>query len=291
MKNLVLFLLFSGLLFSCRYYKRNKQADKSKLPGNDYRLFQGTPAWELAKAVQDKNIGKINRAAAKEPGLVNFREPVFGNTLLILSIENQQYKSFKALLDNHADVNIHNYYDGTSAIIEACSFDLNRIKFVKTLLKYGADVNDVETGPRQKYNSTRETPLIKASMAGRLNVVKLLTDSGANINYQNEYGQTALSEALIQWNYDVVIYLLNKGADYRLPLFYRPEVDKKVFIPEFLRERMYTIGSQEHKQKMEIVSFLRSKGIEYKDEPIPVYIVKKIMTEHPDDWKEYLENY
>jgi uncharacterized lipoprotein NlpE involved in copper resistance len=45
------------LFISCN--NRENIVDKENLLGNDYRLFQNTPAWELAKAVQDEDILKI----------------------------------------------------------------------------------------------------------------------------------------------------------------------------------------------------------------------------------------
>lgn len=45
--------LFSCLLLACTNFNRDKSVDKAELTGRDYRLFQNTPAWDLAKAVQD----------------------------------------------------------------------------------------------------------------------------------------------------------------------------------------------------------------------------------------------
>ena len=54
MKAIILQIVFFCLLFSC--INREKPVDKANLTGKDYRLFQNTPAWELAKAVQDEDI-------------------------------------------------------------------------------------------------------------------------------------------------------------------------------------------------------------------------------------------
>jgi hypothetical protein len=88
MRILILGLLISCLLLSC--VNRNKPVDKSKLTGGDYRLFQNTPAWDLAKAVQDENEKKINEILAKDPKLINYQEPKYGNTLLELAIMNRR---------------------------------------------------------------------------------------------------------------------------------------------------------------------------------------------------------
>jgi len=56
------FLLASIIFFviSCGKMTRNWEVDKSKLLAYDYRLFQKTPAWELAKALWDDDVKKIN---------------------------------------------------------------------------------------------------------------------------------------------------------------------------------------------------------------------------------------
>ena len=45
----------------------------------------------------------------------------------------------------------------------------------------------------------------------------------ADVNYQNEFEQSALSESVMVGNYDIAYYLLLKGADYHRPIFYRPD--------------------------------------------------------------------
>ena len=48
------------LLSAC--IDRERPVDKEKLLGYDFRLFQGTIAWDLAKAVQDQDISRIKYA-------------------------------------------------------------------------------------------------------------------------------------------------------------------------------------------------------------------------------------
>ena len=50
-------LLLVLLLSAC--INREIPVDKDKLLGDDYRLFQGMIAWDLAKAVQDQDISEI----------------------------------------------------------------------------------------------------------------------------------------------------------------------------------------------------------------------------------------
>ena len=171
----IMHLLLIFILFSCSNINRDKLVDKKELIGNDYRLFQNTPAWELAKAVQDEDVDLINKIIAENNNLINFQDSVFGNTLLILTISNQQFKSFLTLLTNKADVNIHNYYEGTSALIEACTFKRYDIKYAELLLKYGANANDVQTDKNEP--DKVKSALIKAAISGNFPLVELLINN------------------------------------------------------------------------------------------------------------------
>ena len=54
------FLLITVIFFSsCN--SREQTVDKNKLLGNDYRLFQDTPVWGLAKAVSDQDTLEIKK--------------------------------------------------------------------------------------------------------------------------------------------------------------------------------------------------------------------------------------
>ena len=267
----IILIAIACLLFSCSDLSREKIVDKSELTGRDYRLFQNTPAWELAKAVEDENTKKIDKIVSENPEIINYQESKYGNTLLMLTIMNQQLKPFKALLKRGADVNIHNTFDGTSSLIKACSSKFYNITFVKMLIEYGADVNDVEIGERRKENGTRLTPLIAASRTGRLDLVRFLVSKGADVNYQNEFGQSALSKSVMVDEYKVAYYLLQNGADYNRPIYYRfdnsvpikkrdpKDKGEPMYLWDVLKEDLSEFGTSEYKYKMLIIDFLKSK--------------------------------
>lgn len=288
-KRLLVFPILMFLQLSCT--NSDKSLDKSELTGDDYRLFQGTKAWDLAKALKDEDIEKITAISQKEPGLINYQEPKYGNTLLKMTVMNQQMASFKALIANKADLGIHNTFSGTSALIEACSSKHYDIKYAELLIKGGANVNDVETGKRKEGNSTRLTPLIAAAKTGNIELIKLLINNHADINYVNEYKQTALSVAMLTAKYNVALYLLQQGADYKRPVFNREEENKEMYLVDVLREAFVDLNTDEHKSKMQVVSFLASKGVSYKNAPIPDFIKKKAQETYPDNWEDYLKKY
>ncbi|MNT02471.1 Ankyrin repeats (3 copies) [compost metagenome] len=276
--------------------------DKSELLGNDYRLFQQTPVWNLAKAVQDENLKEIKRIIVNEKVDINYSEPKYGNTLLILTVENQHYRSCKTLLELGADPNKHNNYNGSSAMIESAgieNYNEDNTRFLKLLLAYGGNVNDEEIGKRQEGNSTRRTPLLLAcsdvnQFVSPINKVKILVEAGANVNYKNEYNAFPLKEALMHDHYDVVLYLLQKGADYSLMLFDRAQFSndgKKIYTVDLLREKIFPLDSKKYQQKMEVVAFLKQKDIDYRKIPIPDFVIEKAKKMYPNSWQEYLDKY
>lgn len=208
----IIILLFGLLLImtACNKVDRDKKVDKNKLLGADYRLFQDTPAWELAKAVWDNDVEKIDEEVKKNPEILNYQESKYGNTLLHLSIFNDNYKGFKTLLKLGANPNVADSFHCSTPLIEASeSFD-NRIKYVEELIQYKTNINYIECNDGKDPQKMNRTALIAASGKGHLDIVKILIKNGANINYKNG---SALSSAVVGNHYDIVLYLLENGAD------------------------------------------------------------------------------
>lgn len=291
------------ILFSCSQGNRETIVDRKHLTARDFRVFQNTPAWELAKAVENQNEQKIEEIILKSPQLIDFRDPEFGNTLLMLTVMNQKYKAFCCLIANKADVNVHNSFDGTSPLIEAVRLRGYDKKFVEKLIASGANVNDIQTGTKQSETSLRMTPLTAAVGSGKLENVELLLKHGADVNLQNELAESALSKAMMLSNYQMVFFLLNKGADYRKPIFYRPdysvptekqdsqEFGRPVYILEMLRESFVDFDTQEYQFKMRIVEFLKMRGLNYRSMPVPEYVKRKVQEKYPSEWERILTEY
>jgi ankyrin repeat protein len=290
MKKYILLVSIILSVVGCGKLTREREVDKSKLRGYDYRLFQKTPAWELAKAVWDDDFKKINELTKKDKNLINYQEPKFGETLLFLTMWHNQKETFKLLLSLGANPNIHDTYDGTSPIIEACKYSLN-IEFVMILLRSGANPTDIEVGKRRDDNHTRYTPLMAAAKSGNIDLVELLANKGANLNYKNEFGQSALGYAVMLDKYEIILYLLKKGVDFSIPMYKTIPEDKPIYIAEALQNMLPELNSDEHKTKMLIVDFLKDRGVIYKRVPVPEYVLKQVKDRYPNNWQEYLEKY
>lgn len=289
----ILFIILLPVLIGC--YNRDAQIDKDKLTGNDFRLFQDTPAWELAKAVEDENTSKIERIIKTGNVDPDFVEKRFGSTLLALSIMNNKYLSAKVLLKEGANPNKNDNYRGSTPMISAAIND--NPEYLYLLLKNGGDPNSKENSPLSKTkDNARTTPLnaaISLSETKTLEKVKLLVEAGADINYSDSDDfktPSPLSDSFVHKKLDVAFYLLNRGADFKKPL-YKMVDGHQVFILEQLRKTVVELDSEDYKIKYQIIELLKEKGLDYNKEPIPDYVLKKIKKQYPKDWKEYLEKY
>ncbi|MER3329611.1 MAG: ankyrin repeat domain-containing protein [Candidatus Kapaibacterium sp.] len=292
-KYILIFIMFSSLL-SCQ--DRDKPIDIESINGYDFRLFQSTNAWELAKAIEDQDLGLISDIVKSDTVDINTIEPKYGQTLLMLSILTDKYDSFIKLIELGADIHIHNHYDSSSAIHNACNYRPmlgNNLKYLTILIEKGANVNDVSNAKQ------KNTPLMIASgkfhgLYSYLNMVKLLVEEGAQINYVNYHKNYALRESLIYDNYDISLYLLKQGANYELPVLFKEGNIRKEngYIMETLSHKFLELGTKEYEGKMAVIQFLESKGLEYKRmKNVTGWYKKKIQDMYPDSWEEYLKVY
>lgn len=254
-------ILFSLLVavVSCDKINRDKKIDKNQLLGADYRLFQDTPAWELAKAVWDNDVDKIDEEVKKNPKVLNYQENKYGNTLLNLSVYNDNFKGFKELLKLGANPNITDSMHCSSPLITACeSFD-DKTKYVEELIKYKADINYVECNDGKQEQKTNRTALILASHRGNLGIVQLLIENGAKINYTNPNDEDALSLATLSTNYDIVLYLLQHGADCRKVLYKKYGANNSE-TPIYMKDWIENEANHSAKEYSKIKELLKKKG-------------------------------
>ena len=274
---------------------QEEEVDKSKLLGNDYRLFQGTPAWALAKAVEVGDTSSIRKEVKEHKINPDYQESQFGKTLLMVSTINSHYNSVKVLLELGADPNLKDKYRGSSAMTDASGN--NDPKYLKLLLIHKGNPNALEDASVKEGDLVRETALNKAINPldeNGLQKVKLLVEAGADINYSNEgkpaYTKLPISDAITADKMDIVLYLLKHGADYKKGM-YKTVDDQEVYILEALRNSMFDLQSSDYQRKLEVITFLKGKGLDYYKEPIPDYVLKDIKKKYPKNWEEYARKY
>ncbi|EIM72006.1 ankyrin [Nitritalea halalkaliphila LW7] len=150
--------------------------------------FEGTEAYELAKAVEVNDTQKINHLVEGKSELLDVSNPISGSNVLGLSLTIENFEAFKKLLELGADPNFVNPYSKRSILIDACKFYWKPepysidLRYVKLLLKYGANANYTveEDHTDEKGRSYMATsPLMEASKLD-LEMVKLLIKAGAD---------------------------------------------------------------------------------------------------------------
>jgi len=85
-------------------------------------------------------------------------------------------------------------------------FEYNNLELTKELLIKGSSVNDI--------SDSEYTPLMYAVITPGINleIVDLLLNYGADLNYSNSKGESAFSLSYLHNNIDIAYYLLLKGA-------------------------------------------------------------------------------
>ena len=134
--------------------------------------------------------------------------PLLFSQRLIEAVEAKNYEGVQQHLKNGEDVNKTNDKGQFPLWNAVWNEDT---KMVALLLKGGAD-------PKQTFKGkdAQSTCLEIAAQEGFLDIVKLLVESGANINIQDKEGDFALGEAAKGGFIEVASYLLANGADVSL---------------------------------------------------------------------------
>ncbi|WP_199142140.1 hypothetical protein, partial [Pedobacter sp. ASV12] len=112
--------LFFLVLSSCKNY----------LPGFDFESFDKTPVSELADAVKSENLKQIDFLIKSKKLPVDYLDPRFGHSLLMLSVTNNLEKSTSRLLELGANPNLKSRkledVEVNTAMFIACKDYLNR---------------------------------------------------------------------------------------------------------------------------------------------------------------------
>jgi len=132
----------------------------------------------------------------------------FGDTCLIIACKKAHlyiyhiYKIIELLISSGADINIQNKY-GKTCLFYSCSYPYQKINeiIVKLLINNGADVNIL--------NNQNNNCLQVACIKGCYNIVKILYENGVNVENRSKTGDTALMYASRYNNVDIVEYLIS----------------------------------------------------------------------------------
>jgi ankyrin repeat protein len=258
-------IMLAFILSSC--INGNNSLDKNQSMGYGYRLFKNTPAWELAKSVAKGNTISIEDFLKNHKKLVDYSDPIFGQTLLLDAVYNRNYASVNTLLKLGADPNKQSLKYKMSPLMVAAGLGgeekLHPIvdsRFLKLLLKYGGNPNDMQDGDSMKKGQQNYmTPLAFACLSSIPEYVRILVDSGANINFVSKDGFSPLFAAVVGNNPEIVLYLLKHGADYKRPLLTATDGKKKEYILDVIDHMWhFNKGSKEFKEEALIKEFIKA---------------------------------
>jgi len=276
-----------------------KQVWGSVLRGDDAGLFYGTPLYDLAKEMSGiivyfRNQDKIARLINELPiGYVNYQEGKYGKTIGHFALRTNNIIAIQKLLDKGLNPDIMDK-GGKAIIIDINHFYYNpseKLQTLKYMIKKGANVNLYS-------DKTFNTPLMEASRSGDLMNVKILIKAGANPYFYKELYQenidymtylSPLNTALTYGHIDVVNYLIfEQKVDFKT-LKYR-ETSKfhpgEYQILHYLRDMPFELKSRKYREKMKLVAYLKTQGLDYWKTPIPENI-----SSNPDFTQEYLSKY
>ena len=245
-------------------------------PGYDFALFKDSPVRELAKAVEKDDSSMIIRALKLEKPSINYQEPKYGSSLLLLSIMNYRPTAIKLLLEFGADPNLRSKEDNSTPFLTACEYGANanyqyaaqswQSMFV-LLLDHGANVNDSSTRVRTnngvKYDTVTTTALEYLVEFSSLDVIKLALEKGARLDIYPRNGTRSILVSASH-NLPVLKYLLEKKGvpipDYAVIRQAGTPAERKITLRDLLVEKAATIRPEEHGILNEIEDFLAAHG-------------------------------
>ena len=244
---------------------------RAYLPGFDFKLFKNTPAAQLADAVEDEDIEEIRNILRNKSVDVDFKEPKYGHTLLMLAVADDKQKSTAELLEAGANPNLRSNYGDDNALTISIEYNDGNCDtmILRSLIHHWTDLNAVRNIDRIESNGMhtviKDTPLMMAARNDCFPIVKCLVENGADINKYTYYdGFSAITESIIHDNLSITKYLLiDKQADIPQYCFIRFEGkpnEQKLTLTDLLNEEKFDVGSQNYKLRETILEYLNSKG-------------------------------
>ena len=264
MKKYIITIIILILLTSCS--SMFKKSYKIKAP-EPQSYFPTGKELKMATAIYDGDLHSIQSMI--DNGFDLNRIGKGGMTYLYYAMLTMNYDTMELLLKNGANPNIHSKFftdpnlhkkgqndeQNTGACLEYSGYPAYDIKYMKLLIKYGANVND----------TTYISPLssaIRDKNQGK-EKIKYLVEHGINLNYSITKTSVVCSQATI-YNWDMVLFLLDIGAD---PMASEdPDFNVASAVQDYYDEG-FDLDSENGKLAQEVKRRLEQRGIKFPYHP------------------------
>ena len=178
--------VYGNIMMAAAGSKFNNSNDKSPV---DLTLLEKSA--ENSAKITEMLIGKADK------NIIN--DSLEGKTPLIIAVGNSYIDTAKILIENGANINAVDI-EGWSAL----SYAVNNgdIEIAKLLLENKVKIKD-------ELLIAIKSPIVES----RINIMKLLIDNKANINYTDENGFNPLNIAIETGNMELTKFLITNGAN------------------------------------------------------------------------------
>ena len=161
-------------------------------------------------------------------------------TPLIIASNCNNLNLVNSLIKHGANIHLVDRYGQTALHYSITVVDHDSVTVLTSLIKNGADVNAL--------TNDKCSPLMMSSLSGSVNVVTILVENGANMDVQNQAGDTALHYAVrsTRNSSEVVHKLLTLGASHLrnhkglTPLLFASYILKHSLVEELIQRREIT---------------------------------------------------
>jgi ankyrin repeat protein len=211
---------------------------------------------QLAEAARDGDVARVKLLVSN--GTKPNARGYDGITPLIYAMSGKTLKGFRRLLELGADPNLR--MTGGKSVMAIAANRVDSPEALKLAIAFGGDPN-LRTGVRAVYGDCSPTPIFDAVNSRKLENLRILIKAGANLEARNSFDHTPLLDAACICYYDVVLFLLEAGAD-----FHAKSESGETVGYYMLASRPRGPSAEAKEPWHQCMDFLRKRGVSFAEE-------------------------